>query len=164
MNQNKNNDTSLIKDLHNSEVKNLLQNLIDGGTLNPSEIETFIYMSKKSEVKKIHTQKIGTRSDGRFYTYLYIKGERKQKNFDSEKQLYQFLYDHYFGHKKISLEGIYPEFMVYRRNKGKVSPKTLEENKNFWNRFLKDHPLTRRPISEITVRDYIDFFEALTKD
>lgn len=163
MNQNKN-ITNQIKELQHNETKILLQNLISSGTLNPSEIETILYMSKKSEVNKVHTAKIGTRSDGRFYTYLYIKGERKQKTFDSEKNLYQFLYEHYFGKNKLSLEDIYPEFMVYRRNKGKVSPKTLEENKNFWNRFLKDHPLTRRPISDITVRDYIDFFETLTKD
>ena len=155
---------ALVNKLHESESKILLQNLIDSGTLDSTEIETILYMSRKSEVDKVHTQKINFRSDGRCYTYLYIKGERKQKNFDSEKQLYLFLYDFYFGRKKISLEKLFPEFMLYRRNRGKVTAKTMEENKNCWNRFLKDTKIVKKPVCDLTVREYIDFFEELTKD
>ena len=154
----------LINRLPDSESKILLQNLLDSGTLKSAEIETILYMSRKSEVDKVHTQKINFRSDGRCYTYLYIKGERKQKNFDSEKQLYLFLYDFYFGRKKISLEKLFPEFMLYRRNKGKVTAKTMEENKNCWNRFLKNTKLIKKPVCDLTVREYIEFFEELTKD
>lgn len=155
---------AVVKKLHESDSKILLQNLIDNGTLDSTEIETILFMSKQSEVNKVHTQKINFRSDGRCYTYVYIKGERKQKNFDTEKELYLFLYDFYFGRKKISLEKLFPEFMLYRRNKGKVSSKTLEENKNFWNRFLKDTNMVKKPICDLTVKLYIDFFEELTKN
>ena len=155
---------AVVKKMHEFESKILLHNLIDNDRLDSTEIETILFMSKQSEVNKVHTQKINFRSDGRCYTYVYIKGERKQKNFDTEKELYLFLYDFYFGRKKISLEKLFPEFMLYRRNKGKVSSKTLEENKNFWNRFLKDTNMVKKPICDLTVKLYIDFFEELTKN
>lgn len=158
------NNKKIVCELHTDETKLLLQNLIDNGTLDLAEIETILYMSKKSEVKKVHTQKINYRSDGRCYTYLYIKGLRKQKTFETEKQLYDFLYEYYFGRMRISLENLYPEFMLYRRNRGKVSNKTIEENKNFWNRFLKDTAIVKKPICDLTVNHYINFFEDLTKD
>ena len=155
---------AVVKKMHEFESKILLHNLIDNDRLDSTEIETILFMSKQSEVNKVHTQKINFRSDGRCYTYVYIKGERKQKNFDTEKELYLFLYDFYFGRKKISLEKLFPEFMLYRRNRGKVSSKTLEENKNFWNRFLKDTNMVKKPICDLTVKLYIDFFEELTKN
>ena len=142
----------------------VLQKLIEDGTLDLATVEYTKFMTKKTQVNKVHTQKINFRSDGRCYTYVYIKGERKQKNFDTEKELYLFLYDFYFGRKKISLEKLFPEFMLYRRNRGKVSSKTLEENKNFWNRFLKDTNIVKKPICDLTVKLYIDFFEELTKN
>ena len=142
----------------------VLQRLIEDGTLDLATVEYTKFMTKKTQVNKVHTQKINFRSDGRCYTYVYIKGERKQKNFDTEKELYLFLYDFYFGRKKISLEKLFPEFMLYRRNRGKVSSKTLEENKNFWNRFLKDTNMVKKPICDLTVKLYIDFFEELTKN
>ena len=154
----------------NSIVKNpddaniLLQNLLKNDTLTLTEIETILTMSKKSQVSKVHSQTIGVRPDGRFYTYLYEKGIRRQKTFATEKALYQFLYDFYFGRTRITLEGIFPEFMRYRRDRGKVSDKTIEENKICWNRFLKDTELVKNPLCDITVKDYITFFELLTKD
>jgi integrase len=54
--------------------------------------------------------------------------------------------------------------MLYRRDRGKVSTKTLEENRNFWKRFLQDEPITKRPVCDLTVKQYIEFFENLTKD
>lgn len=154
----------------NSEIKSeedaniLLQNLIASDTLSSAEIETILTMSKKSQVLKVHSQTIGTRPDGRYYTYLYEKGNRKQKTFSSEKELFKFLYEYYFGRSHISLENFFPEFMRYRRDRGKVSDKTLEENKICWNRFLKDTHLITKSLCDITVKDYIDYFELLTKD
>ena len=158
-----NQDTFLLT-IPDTESKLLLKKLIDDGTLNSSEIENILYMSKKSEVKKVHSQKISVRSDGRFYTHLYVKGQRKQIIYNTEKELYCFLYDYYFGRKKISLQNLFPEFMIYRRNRGKVTSKTLQENVNFWNRFMKDTDIAKRPICDLTVKHYIDFFELLTKD
>ena len=142
----------------------LLSSLFENGTLNTTEAEHIIYMSKKNQVLKVHKPQIAQRKDGRFYTYIYQEGVRQQKNFYSEKDLYYFLYDFYFGRSKISLEKLFPEFMLYRRNRGKVSLKTLEENMHDWNKFLKDSSIVKLPICDLTVKSYIDFFEELTKD
>ncbi len=147
------------------KIQNLLQDAIDCGIVNETEIENIVdNMSKQTQVNKAHKQKINTRPDGRCYTYVYIKGKRQQKNFNNIKELYDYLYDFYFGRQKISLEKLFPEFMLYRRNRGKVSNKTLEENMYCWNRFLKNNDIVKKSISSITVHMYISYFEDLTKD
>ena len=59
----------------------LLSSLFENGTLNTTEAEHIIYMSKKNQVLKVHKPQIAQRKDGRFYTYIYQEGVRQQKNF-----------------------------------------------------------------------------------
>lgn len=147
------------------KIQNLLQDAVSCGIVNTTEIENIVdNMSKQAQVNKVHQQKINFRTDGRCYTYVYINSKRKQKNFNTEKELYNYLYDFYFGRNKISLQELFPEWMQYRRDKGKVSAKTIEENLYCWNRFLKNTTIVSKPISSLTVQMYINYFEELTKD
>lgn len=142
----------------------LLNNPLSSATLNLSAVEElYEIMTKEKQVKKVHPYKIYFRKDGRPFTKVEKKGTLQQLTGKDEKEIYLKLYDFYFGYKRISLEKLFPEFMLYRRNRGKVSSKTLAENKNCWNRFLAGSDIVKKPICDITVKEYINFFEDLTK-
>ena len=65
----------------------ILQKLIEDGTLDLAVVEEIKTMSKKTEVNKIHTQKICVRKDGRVYTKIKKSSEWKQLIGNDEKDL-----------------------------------------------------------------------------
>lgn len=121
-----------------------------------TECETF--MSKLNRLKdKIDLTKIKKRSNGRFY----IRLDGKQYTASSYKALIDKLYDIYFGKCAKTLEDLYPEWMIYRRDIEHRCPKTIVENNYLWNSLLAESAIVKIPIPDLTVSKLDDFFHIL---
>lgn len=152
------------------DYRSILQSLCDDGTIQPTAVEKKISDMTRKEIKNKVIDKLGyepkiyLKKDGRKFAKIKLNNEWTQFLGQNEEGVYKKLYDFYYGDRSITLAGLFPRFMLYRRDMGKVTNKTLVENTNDWNRFLKDSAISNVPIRELTPRDYIKFFENLTKD
>lgn len=146
----------------------LLQSLIDNGIIEQIAVESINDMKNK-EIREAVTQKLGqlphiyTRDDGRFITKIKVNGKWTQFSASCVPKLYQSLYDFYFGDANITLEQVFPRFMRYRRDMGKVTEKTILENAKDWKTFLADSNIVKVPIRDLKTKDFIRFFEEITK-
>ena len=141
-----------------------LQNMVADGIMSPSEGKEKIYMIKEKAVLKVHTRAINQRSDGRYITKVESNHTLIQKSADTYKQLIEKLYDFYFGISNATLEMLYPLWVDYRRNETALKEKSIKEYGFLWNAHLQGHPITRKPIRTLTVKDYTAFFRSVTKD
>lgn len=64
----------------------------------------------------------------------------------------------------LTLEELYKEWLIYRRDYTAVKPKTIQENVAEWNKFFKDTELAKMPIKEIKPITLIKFFRRITKN
>jgi len=92
----------------------LLQFLPSDGMLSASGIaELHAYMSKESILKEvIDLTKVKTRPDGRSYIYI----NRKQFNGADYPDLICKIYALYFGTRVTTLEELYPQWQIWRRD------------------------------------------------
>lgn len=142
---------------------NLFSELQKYGIINLSEIPEKINMLMKKKVESIHTGKIYTRKDGRFFTKVDENGKLKQINGKDEVDLYTKLYDFYFGECNSSLETLYPQWVAWRDEQATVSKKTIKENKYLWDTFLKDTAISKVSLKLLKPKDFIKFFREVTK-
>lgn len=147
----------------------LLQSMLNNGIIDQTAVEQINDMTKKERFKAVtdklgHEPKIYTRDDGRIFTKIKLNGKWKQFIASSEQDLYDNLYDFYYGDANITLEQVFPRFMLYRRDMGKVTEKTILENAKDWKTFLQDNKIVRIPIRDLRTKDFIRFFEEITKD
>lgn len=147
----------------------LLQSILNNGIIDQTAVETIRDMTKKEIIKAVteklgHEPNIHTRNDGRIFTKIKACGKWKQISAPAEYELYEKLYDFYFGDANITLEQVYPRFMLYRRDMGKVTEKTILENAKDWKTFLQDNKIVRIPIRDLKTKDFIRFFEEITKE
>lgn len=146
----------------------LLQSLIDNEIIPLTAVEIINDMTKKETIKAVterigNTPKIYTRDNGRIFTKIKVNGKWKQFTASTEQDLYESLYDFYYGDANITLEQVFPRFMLYRRDMGKVTDKTILENAKDWKTFLQDNRLVKIPIRDLKTKDFIRFFEEITK-
>lgn len=144
-----------------------LQLLIDNEIIPSTAVEKINIMKKLEKIKAVteklgHEPKIYTRDDGRIFTKIKVNGKWRQFSASTEQDLYENLYYFYYGDANITLEQVYPRFMLYRRDMGKVTEKTLLENANDWKRFLQNNKIVRIPIRDLKTKDFIRFFEEIT--
>lgn len=147
----------------------LLQSLLESGIIDKTAAESINDMKNK-EVQEAVTQKLGqpphiyTRDNGRIFTKIKVSGQWKQFTASSESELYKRLYDFFYGDQNITLAQVFPRFMLYRRDMGKVTEKTILENAKDWKKFLEDSDIVKVPIRDLKTKDFIRFFEEITKD
>lgn len=141
-------------------IINLLQTM-DANDKNIGEIEKQIeYMKKKNAVSKIFDlSKVRERGNGQFYIYV----NRKQITAPAEAALIEKLYEMEFGLEKSTLESLFPEYMIYKRDKTTASSKTLKEYVSIWENHYAGTKLSQKPIKDLTAAILTDFFENLVK-
>lgn len=146
----------------------LLQSLLESGIIDETAVES-INDLKNKEIREAVTQKLGqlphiyTRDNGRIFTKIKVSGQWKQFTASSESELYMRLYDFFYGDQNITLAQVFPRFMRYRRDMGKVTEKTILENAKDWKTFLADSDIVKVPIRDLKTKDFIRFFEEITK-
>lgn len=141
----------------------LLKSYLKNDTISESDFaELNDYMKKETRLKKVcDLSKVKSRaSDGRYYIYI----NRQQIIAPTYPQLLDKLTDFYFGPDTLSLKDIFADWMIWRRDTTKVTNKTLKENQFLWNSLYRDTEIVKKPISQLTTKDFSIFFRILTKD
>lgn len=140
----------------------LLNSFSHHGNISSSDFaELYNYMSKESKLKtECDLSKIKERPDGRFYIYL----KRKQIIAATYPKLIDKLYQIHFGQDTLTLENIYPQWMIWRRDYTRTSNKTIKENTYLWASFFEDTDIVKIPLSNLKTIDFIKFFRIITKD
>lgn len=141
----------------------LLQSYALDGNITASDItEILNQMTKEKKLREVcDLTRIKERTDdGRNYIYI----NRKQFIGNDYVDLINRLYEHYFGSRTITLEDLFPQWLIWRRDNTKVTNKTLKENNFLWNALFKDTDIVRIPIVSLKVIDFINLFRTLTKD
>jgi integrase len=149
--------------LNGANITLYFHDLFDSGILEPSEVSEKINMLKKKQVDAVHNKKIYTRKDGRFVTRIVDNGKEKQVAGKDEHELYEKLYNIYYGENNASLEDLYPKWLRYREDETETSKKTIKENGYLWNTYLKGNPITQIPLKQLKPNDFIRFFNQITK-
>ena len=146
----------------NLAVQQLLKCLCPDGIITASACTKVMEFSEKeSKVKEVcNLSKVKTRpDDGRIY--LIVK--RKPISSTSYVGLIEKLHEHFFGIQNITMEGFFEVWMKWREEETSVSKKTIKENRFLYNALLKDNPITKAPLKDLTVQDYIKYFRNITK-
>ena len=125
--------------------------------------ELYDNMRKETLLKQYcDTKKIKERKAGK-YTQFYILTDGKQVTAKTRKELINKLFEAFCGDSVITLEEAYKEWMMWRANINTPS-KTLKENQNEWNGFIKDSSLSHKQVAKIELSDFEDFLYEITKD
>lgn len=152
------------------ETLEILADAFKCGIINKEDVLKEVKMKQDEKIINQHPYKINQGKNGRWYTYLRDpespKGRRQIAKSTKEKIYDAILADYNQRNKKndlnsITLENLYEKWMIWRRDTG-TAPKTITENKNEWNRFLKSNPIAHKKVREIRMYDLEDFFMQIT--
>ena len=98
------------------------------------------------------------------------KDNRRRVKRKSKEHLENYLIEYYKEKQEqdsirnITLEKMFPKYLVYKNKETGVTTKTLVEYKNEWNRFFKDTELSKIRVKDITPKILTKFYRCLTKD
>ena len=111
--------------------------------------------------------------EGAYRTYLpddsKINHRRPIKR-KSREELEEAIIDFYIAYEDaqrretITLENLYKEWLLFRRDYTAVKPKTIQENVAEWNKFFKGSELADMPVKDIKPITLIRFFRKITKN
>lgn len=137
-----------------------LINIPMNATISSEDVARLYEMTKKREAisKIIDLNKIKQREDNRQF-YVYIK--RKQYTGRDFDDLVNNIYDAFY--KVDSIESLYKDMMLYKRDVDNASDKTLKEYAFRWNN-IKKLDIVKKPIKNLRAIDWISAFKVfLTK-
>ncbi len=138
-----------------TEAESVLAGLLDGGIISPSDVQDAAIMNKKSQILSVHPFTIsqGKGHDTRWATYIEDperKNHRRRVVKNTEAELLEYLYEHYFGPHAIpgmqTLLDIYPEWFEYKKVKV-ARLNTLHRYDNDFKRFYLNEPLSEELIA-----------------
>ena len=157
-------DPRLLSGFAEAEIPDIvLQLLCPDGKMTPSVCTRIMEFSKKEALvkQKCDLSKLKVRSDdGR----IYLNVKRKIIASANYPGLIDKLYNHFYGLHTYSLERFFEEWMKWRDQETSTSKKTIKENRFLWNALLKDREITKIPMKDLKVQDYISYFRSITKD
>ena len=108
--------------------------------------ELYDTMRKETQVKKFcDTSKIKYREA---INQHYIVINRKQFTGKTRKDLIDKLFEHFCGISVTTLDEAFKEWMIWRRDNG-TNSKTLKENNNDYNNYVKGYVITSKRLSNI---------------
>ncbi len=169
-------DQNILQELNKNEnCKALLDYLVENGKIDPGSIQDYMDMNKRDMVRKVHPYAIaqGKGKDTRWYTRISEEtkgGAKKKVARNTEKELFDFLYQYYYGDTKpigkLTLPEIYPEWLDYRSNTG-VDSCTVRRNDSDYKRFYVNEPLSEAlmatPLADLHKHDLEKWAYALIK-
>ncbi|MFT4105521.1 MAG: tyrosine-type recombinase/integrase [Lacrimispora sp.] len=120
------------------------------------------FREKEKQIKEVcDLTKIKFRpDDGRVYLIVRRKGISSIHYIG----LIEKLHEHFFKTNTVTMEAYFEIWMKWRAEEDSVTEKTIKENRYLWNSLLKDHEIIKRPLRELTVKDYIRYFRSITKN
>lgn len=125
--------------------------------------ELYDNMRKETLLKHYcDTSKIKERKAGKYIQY-YILISGKQITAKTRKELIDKLFEAFCGDSVTTLEEAYKEWMLWRASINTPS-KTLKENQNEWNGFIKGTALSQMQVAKIELSDFETFLYDITKN
>ncbi len=144
-----------------TDEKKLLQEYFTCGTMKSDVLESIVNDMKKEKVLQKHPYQITppVKEGGRYMTYILDSDTNKRIKITSysEDGIYQKLYKFYYPAKKETLEILYPLWMEKRKGMN-LSSRTIQRNRNHWEKYYHNKKITRKAIDRITVDDIEGFF------
>lgn len=128
-------------------------------------IKIIIHIKYEASKQKITNQSYQitppTKDGGRYMTYILDSETNKRIKITSytEDGIYQKLYKLYYPAKKETLETLYPLWVDKRKSKN-LSDRTIERNRNNWDKYYLASAISRKAIDRITTEDVENFFHA----
>lgn len=141
----------------------ILQILCPDGKMTPSVCAHIMNFTQKETLvkEKCNLQKLKVRpDDGRIYLIV----NRKSITSTSYPGLIDKLYEHFYGIQSCSLEDFFEVWVKWRTEETSTSQKTIKEDRFLWNSLLKAQEITKIPMKDLKVQDYIDYFRQITKN
>lgn len=154
--------------------ENLLQFMQKEGIINLDEVLKDFEDMKDKEILAEHKYEIYySETEKSWRTYLPDEDNprkrrplkrRDRKNL--EKEIVRF----YKAKQKtecrndITLEFLYQEWLLYRRDHTSVKPKTIQEDMSEWNRFFRNSELVKMKVKDIKPITLIRFFREITRN
>lgn len=152
-------DLTLLADCANIQLNEVLKDL-----------------SMKADIKILEQHKYEvyySQSENAWRTYLpddtkanKRKPLKRSTKENLEKEIIRFYKEKHKAESReyITLEQVYKEWLIYRRDFTSTKSKTIQENVAEWNKFFKDTELSKMPIKDIQPITLIRFFRSVTKD
>ncbi len=138
-----------------------LADCLNNDMLTESEVSQYVInMTRRTKIEKKYKNQIKWRADGRPYVYR----ERKQIIAADYDQLIDKLVDIEYSYENASLDSLFREWVLWRRDCTPVATKTIREDILNWNGYLKGTELSKTPLKNLTPKDYIQLFRQWTKD
>lgn len=160
------------------ESKNISSDLIlnymrEYATINTDEALNDVILMITKKVIEQHKYKIYySESEGCWRTYLPDESKKskrrpiKRRNREELEKAVAVFYLHQGkqAQKSSTLEKVFEQWLIYKRDSTPTKDKTIQEYMCEWNRFFKDTDLARMAINEIKPITIIRFFRKITKD
>lgn len=138
-----------------------LADILNNDMINESEVFQYvIHMKRRNIIEKKYKDQMKWRDDGRPYVYK----ERKQIIAADYDRLIDKLVEIEYGYENASLESLFGEWVIWRRDYSSVSVKTIREDFLNWNSHLKDTDISKIPLKNLVPRDFTQLFRSWTKD
>lgn len=162
-------------ELNKTDFPNHLQDLFRYAKIDSNEtLEKIEIMMRKNFLEEKHKYKIYYVEKENLYR-TYVPDESKKNNRrpikrKSREDLEKALVDFYIRKEKaenrdnITLQDLYEEWLIFRRDYTAVKPKTIHENVCEWNKFFRDTELPKMRVKDIKPITLIRFFRRITKD
>lgn len=143
----------------NELLEMTLKLLESGDNLEANELaEQIVKMTNIRTLKKEYPENtIKRRSDGRYYKHV----NRKAFSSMTYEGLIEKIYKEFYTKKEYTLEEIFPQFQIYRRDDENVSSNTLKDHNGYWKNYIKGSKLVKMPIENITAKDIKDFYKSV---
>ncbi len=162
------NSTILLLQNKTTQEQDVLQQLIDSGIIDEVAVAKAQMNNKERKLKEVvDLNRIKQRNDGRYYIHI---GKALQRELQlptdvrisrTREKLIDDLFQLFYGITEIKLEEAYNLWQRYRIEIG-TQPKTIHENANDWNKYLKGTRLAAMKVKEIQPIELKDFFMSIT--
>ncbi len=155
--------SALLTDLNDAVTELQKQILYPDGKLTTKACQAIMeFNHKECQVKEVcDLRKIKLRPDD---SRIYLIIKRKPISSTNYIGLIEKLYEHFFATNTPTMEEYFETWMQWRATEDSVTAKTIRENRFLWNALLKDQEITKTPLSDLTVKNYIQYFRSITKD
>ena len=157
----------------NISAEELLSYCIKSGIVNVDEVlKDFEVMANKKILEQHKYEIYYSESEKSWRTYLPDNTKpnkrrpikrRSKENLEKEIVRFYIEQEQKDSRRNITLEELYREWLLYKRDHTSAKAKTIQEYVSEWNRFFKNSDLSQMQVAAITPISLIRFFREKTK-
>lgn len=163
-----------MEDIKNVNTDALLQYMQEEGIIKMDEVlKDFEKMNDKKILKEHKYEIYYSESEKSWRTYLpddtnprKRRPLKRKSRANLEKEIIRFYKERQKEQNRadITLEQLYKEWLIYRRDYTSVKPKTIQEDISEWNRFFKDTELIHTKVKDVKPITLFRFFREVTRN